>query len=78
MRPSFTTPVTMLMIKAAPLMIQYSHELTLYLRMSTDFSRWNVRCESEPGEACYEEKCNYIANLYIYIYIFICITTITL
>ena len=40
--------------------------------MSTDFSRWTVYCESEPGGVCSEEKYNYGAILFI----FICTTTI--
>ena len=51
---------------ATPLMIQYLHELTSYPRMLTDFSGWTVRCESEPGGACSEEKCNYVAILFIF------------
>ena len=70
---SFTT----LMITAATLTIWYSRERTSYLRILTDFSRWTVRsCESEPGGACSEEKCNYVAILFIFIYI-ITTTTIT-
>ena len=38
--------------------------------MLTDFSGWTVHCESEPGRVCSEEKCNYVAILFI----FICIT----
>ena len=63
----------MLTIASVPLKIQYSCELTSYLRMSTDFSGWTV-CGyvSEPGGACSEEECNYVAILFR----FICITTI--
>ena len=60
----------MLMIAAAPLTIRYSSKLTSYLRMLTDFSRWTVHgCESKPGGVCSEEKCNYVAILFIFIYI---------
>ena len=64
---------------AAPSTIGYPCELTLFLRMLTDFSGWTVRCENKPGGACFEEKCNYVAILFIFISfytttIFICIT----
>ena len=70
---SFTT----LTIAAAPLTIWHSRKLTSYLKILTDFSKWTVcSCESEPGGACSEEKCNYVAVLFIFIYI-TTMTTIT-
>ena len=59
----------MLTVTAASLMIRYSREITSYLRMLTDFSGCTVRCESEPGRACSEEKYNYVTILF-------CITTV--
>lgn len=52
MMPSFTK----LTNSAALLIIWYSCELTLYLRILTDFSGLTLHCESEPGEACSEEN----------------------
>ena len=65
------------MITVAPLTIWHSRELTSYLRILTDSSGWTVSgCVSEPGGACSEEKCNYVAILLIFIYI-TTMTTIT-